>query len=204
MPIANRADLQHYLAEDLRASGVERWRFALRFRKPELYYQRILRRVEYCQATPGPLSRVQRFYLRFRLTRLSVRTGITIPPGVFGPGLSIAHYGSIVVHTQARVGAYCRINSATNIGMTKSGVPTLGDFVYIAPGAVIYGGITVGDRVVIGANAVVGRDVEAGVTVAGSPARVINRQDSSSVMPDFVPTPASVAAARRSGSGVTP
>ena len=133
-----------------------------------------------------------------------VHLGLSIPPNVFGPGLGIAHDGSIVVNSRARVGAWCRINSATNIGMTRSGVPTLGDFVYIAPGAVVYGGITVGDRVVIGANAVVGRDVEAGVTVAGSPARVINRQDSSSVMPDFVPTPASVAAARRGGTGATP
>jgi serine O-acetyltransferase len=194
MPIQDRADLKMYLAEDLRANGVARWRFALRFRRPELHYQRLLRRVEYCQASPGPVFRVLRFYLRFRLMQLSVRTGISIPPGVFGPGLSIAHYGSIVVHTKARVGAYCRINSATNIGMTPDGVPTLGDYVYIAPGAVIYGDITIGDRVVIGANAVVGRDVESGVTVAGSPARVISRRDSGSIMPEFVPVPRNTAA----------
>lgn len=199
MPITNRTDLRHYLTEDLRANGVDRWHFSLRFRRPEVLYQRILRRVEYCQATPGVLARVARCYLRFRLTRLSVRTGITIPPGVFGPGLSIAHYGSIVVHTRARVGAYCRINSATNIGMTRTGVPTLGDHVYVAPGAVLYGGITVGDRAVIGANAVVGRDVPAGVTVGGSPARVISSRDSASVMPDFVPVPA--VAPIRTGGG---
>jgi len=202
MPIQNKADLKMYLAEDLRANGVARWRFALRFRRPELHYQRLLRRVEYCQASSGRPSRVLRFYLRFQLMRLSVRTGITIPPGVFGPGLSIAHYGSIVVHTRARVGAYCRINSATNIGMTSDGVPTLGDYVYIAPGAVIYGDITIGDRVVIGANAVVGRDVESGVTVAGSPARVISRRDSSSMMPEYVPIPRAAAVGLQPASEV--
>lgn len=185
--IRTRADLAYFLREDLLANGVQRWRFDLRFRRPEIHYQRLLRQIEYCLATPGLLTRVVRGYLRFRLLRLSVRTGISIWPGVFGPGLSIAHYGSVVVHSQARVGAYCRINSATNIGATGSGVPVLGDRVYISPGAVIYGGITIGDRVVVGANAVVGRDVEPGVTVAGAPARVISRHDSSSVMPAWMP-----------------
>ncbi|MGI3781037.1 MAG: hypothetical protein ACRYG2_09685, partial [Janthinobacterium lividum] len=60
---------------------------------------------------------------------------------------------------------------------------------YIAPGAVLYGGITVGDRVVIGANAVVGRDVPDGVTVAGAPARVVSQKDSAAMMPSFVPVP---------------
>lgn len=173
MGIENRRDLKRYLEADLKASGIDRWRFDLRFRRPEVHYQRVLRQVEYCLATPGVGARLLRAYLRYRLMGLSVRTGISIGPGVFGPGLSIAHYGSIVVHSQARVGAYCRINSATNIGMSETGVPVLGDYVYISPGAVLYGGIVVGDRVVIGANAVVGRDVESGVTVAGAPARVI-------------------------------
>lgn len=185
--IRSREDLSYYLQQDLVANGLERWHFALRFRRPEVHYQRVLRRVEYCLATPGWRARVARSYLRFTLMRLSVRTGISIGPGVFGPGLSIAHYGSVVVHSRARVGAYCRINSATNIGMSASGVPVLGDHVYISPGAVIYGGISVGDRVVVGANAVVGRDVPAGVTVAGAPARVISQRDSSSIMPAWVP-----------------
>jgi serine O-acetyltransferase len=188
--IRNRSDLTRYLREDLTANGVHRWHYGTRFRRPEVHYLRILRKVEYGLATPGLRSRVVRAYYRFMLMRLSVRTGISIPPGVCGPGLGIAHYGSIVIHSQARIGAYCRINSATNIGVSPAGVPVLGDYVYISPGAVLYGGITVGDRVVVGANAVVGRDVESGVTVAGAPARVISRRDSRSIMPAFVPYPA--------------
>lgn len=64
-------------------------------------------------------------------------TGISIPPNVFGRGLSIAHFGSIVVSDKAKVGRYCRIHSATNIGIYKEAAPKLGDFVYIGPGAVI-------------------------------------------------------------------
>jgi serine O-acetyltransferase len=187
--ISTRSDYESYLRDDLRAAGLSRWSFEQRFRRPEVHYLRLLRRVEYLLAQPGVVPRVQRSWFRWQLMRHSARLGLTIPPNVFGPGLGIAHFGSIVVHSRAKVGAWCRINSATNIGLSPTGVPTLGDYCYIAPGAVIYGGITVGDRVVIGANAVVGRDVPDGVTVAGAPARVVSHADSSVMMPDFVPVP---------------
>jgi serine O-acetyltransferase len=187
--ISTRADYERYLRDDLTAAGLSRWTFVQRFRRPEVHYLRVLRRVELLLAQPGKVARVQRSWYRWQLLRLSTRLGLTIPPNVFGPGLGIAHYGSIVVHSRAKVGAWCRINSATNIGLSPSGVPTIGDYCYIAPGAVIYGGVTIGDRVVIGANAVVGRDVPDGVTVAGAPARVVSQADSAVMMPDFVPVP---------------
>lgn len=50
---------------------------------------------------------------------------------------------------------------------------TIGDRVSIGSGAVIMGGITIGDDALIGAGAVVTKDVAAGATVAGVPARVM-------------------------------
>jgi len=49
----------------------------------------------------------------------------------------------------------------------------IGDRVSIGSGAVIMGGITIGDDALIGAGAVVTKDVAAGATVAGVPARVM-------------------------------
>ncbi|HKK73017.1 MAG TPA: acyltransferase [Candidatus Krumholzibacteria bacterium] len=49
----------------------------------------------------------------------------------------------------------------------------IGDRVSIGSGAIVMGGVTVGDDALIGAGAVVTRDVEAGATVAGVPARVM-------------------------------
>jgi serine O-acetyltransferase len=115
--------------------------------------------------------------------------GISIPPGVFGRGLSIAHYGSIVVNDKARVGKYCRIHCATNIGESAGGAPTIGDYVYIGPGAVIYGGITLGNEIAVGANAVVGKGFIGPATLGGVPARVISSEGSQKVMPDWMPTP---------------
>ncbi|MBE7246624.1 MAG: sugar O-acetyltransferase [Actinomycetospora chiangmaiensis] len=54
----------------------------------------------------------------------------------------------------------------------ESGLPiTIGANVWIGGGALILPGVTVGDDAVIGAGAVVTRDVPAGVTVMGNPAR---------------------------------
>ena len=47
----------------------------------------------------------------------------------------------------------------------------IGSDVWIGGGAIILPGVTIGDGAVIGAGSVVTRDVEAGITVAGNPAR---------------------------------
>lgn len=183
--ISSRSDYEYFLLADLKAYGVKRWSFDSAWRHPALRYQRWMRKVEYLQTTHGRISRVRRFVARFMLERLSLATGITLPPGVCGPGVSIAHHGTLVVNSRARIGAGCRLHPTVTIGISNGGVPCIGEAVYIGPGAVLYGAITVGDGAVIGANSVVNRDVPPGVTVAGSPAKVIATRDSSSLMPQW-------------------
>lgn len=184
--IRTRQDYRDFLAADLQAHGFDRWNLETRLRSPELAYQRLLRLVEFSQTRRGPLGRALFVLHRVRLARRSMVTGISIPPGVFGRGLSVAHVGSVVVNDQVRVGRYCRIHSATNLGVYAGAAPTLGDFVYIGPGAVLYGAIAVGDRSVIGANSVVTGDVAGSVTVAGAPAKVIATKGSETVMPSSI------------------
>lgn len=54
-----------------------------------------------------------------------------------------------------------------------SGVPVIGNDVYIATGAKILGPITIGNNSVVGANAVVIHNVPENTVVAGLPAKVI-------------------------------
>ena len=56
----------------------------------------------------------------------------------------------------------------------KRGAATIGNGVYIGPGAKIVGKVTIGDNVAIGANAVVTKDIPANSVVAGVPAKIIS------------------------------
>jgi serine O-acetyltransferase len=183
--ISSKQEYRRYLAADAASSGVEQWRFRHRYTKPELRFQRQLRRVEYLEnCRRDPLGRALGGIALWRLKRLSMLLGFTVPRNVFGPGLSIAHYGSLVVNGNARVGRNCRIHSDVNIGEAGGRAPTIGDDVYIGPGAKIFGGITVGAGAAIGANAVVNRDVPPGVTVGGVPAKVISDGGSAGLLLD--------------------
>jgi serine O-acetyltransferase len=90
--------------------------------------------------------------------------GIAIPRATrIGPGLYIGHFGGIVVSSRAVIGRNCNLSQNITIGVSgegsKRGAPVIGDNVYIAPGARVFGGITIGNNVKIGANAVVHKDL---------------------------------------------
>lgn len=54
-------------------------------------------------------------------------------------------------------------------GGVKSCVPVLGDFIFIGPGAKLFGDIKIGNGVRVGANAVVSKSVADNKTVFGCP-----------------------------------
>lgn len=189
--IGSRAELRAYLEAD---------RIALRRRRTlrELLFddvwrfQRNLRRLEYRLNTGAdPLSLT---VAKLRHRRLGRLLGFSIPPNVFGPGLAIAHPGTIVVHADARVGANCRLHVGVSIG-TAAGqdraVPRIGDNCYIGPGAKLFGAIQIGSGTAIGANAVVDRSFpQGGVTIGGVPARQIGDRGSQGLLTPGFPTAA--------------
>jgi serine O-acetyltransferase len=153
-------------------------------------YLRFLRTAEYVHncKTPSIYKLTTEKYLAFRLERLGLALGFTIPLNVFGPGLRLVHYGTIIVNRNAHIGANCELHNlvhiAQNLHIAQKGAesdqaPTVGDNVFIGPGARVIGGITIADGIVIGANSVVTKSFyEPNITIAGIPARKISGRGS--------------------------
>lgn len=174
-----------YLSEDRKAAGIKR-KFS--FFGNELWkYTRVMRKYEYyCNCKKNKLIRE---LIHFRFKRLSTKYGFSIPINTFGPGLRIIHRGTVVVNPGATVGANARINCDVVIGAkigTPDQAPQIGKNCYFAPGAKVFGNITIGDNVIIGANAVVVKDVGDNVSVGGVPARVLSNKSTREIFKYFV------------------
>lgn len=172
--IKSRADYFDFLKADLEHTNIARWRFWMALQHPTIYFARTLRRVEYFQnCRRGPFGRVIGSIYKVHFRLLSIYLGYTIPPNTCGPGLKLNHWGTIVISPEARIGSNARINVCVNIGLKDGLAPTIGDNVYIGPGAKLFGGINIGNNVQIGANAVVNKSFPDNVSVVGVPARIV-------------------------------
>lgn len=180
--INSKEDLKEYLRLDAIMLGRPANR--PRFWHDEMWtYQILMRKCEYyINCRRDFLGKIWLKFLKFRFTRIGRIRGFQLPFNVFGPGLAIAHYGSIVVNANSRIGKNCRIHENTTIGANgfySNKAPIIGNNVYIATGARIIGDITIADDVVIGANAVVVKSIlEPGTTWAGVPAKKISNKSS--------------------------
>lgn len=182
--IDSKERYHEYLRQDQIALGRSRDKKPCFFGDEIWKLERLLRKVEYDSNCKSGLSAaVIGRYHKFRFHRLSVKLGMTIPVNVFGPGLSIPHYGTIVVHGNAKVGKNCRLQEGVTIGATNGSheAAMIGDNCYFGSGAKVIGAVRIADDVVVGANAVVTKDItEPGTTWAGAPARKISNQNSHS------------------------
>jgi len=108
---------------------------------------------------------------------------VELPRGTkVGRRLWIPHPAGIVISHRAEIGDDCLILQNVTIGLgghrgarkrPPPHAPRIGNDVEIGAGAVLMGGITVGDGARIGPNAVVMTDVPAGGTAYAAPAKVL-------------------------------
>lgn len=180
--IKTKADLQEYLMCDKialhytdckkpRLGRDEIWKFEILLRYAEYYTNN----------RNGLLNKVLYAIYKFKFHKISVKLGFSIPVNVFDKGLSIAHYGSIVVNDHAKIGRNCRIQENVTIGSTGGSekAPQIGNNVFIASGARIIGDVVIADNVAIGANAVVTKSfTQENITIAGIPAKEISKKGS--------------------------
>lgn len=120
---------------------------------------------------------------RFMLRHLTYKFGISILPSTeIGSGFYIGHFGGIVINEMSVIGKNCNISHGVTLGQANrgknEGYPTLGDNIYIGPGAKIIGSVRIGNNVAIGANCVVTKDIPDNSVVVGIPGKVISQEGS--------------------------
>ncbi|MEC7210414.1 MAG: serine O-acetyltransferase [Pseudomonadota bacterium] len=132
----------------------------------------------------NPLWRVKfRFPARFIMQLARLFTGIEIHPGAtIGCGFFVDHGSGVVIGETSIIGRNVTLYQGVTLGGVLPAVdsqaqrctkrhPTLEDDVIVGSGAQILGDIKVGKGAKVGGNSVVTRDVPAGATVVGVPAR---------------------------------
>lgn len=94
---------------------------------------------------------------------------------VIQPGCRIGR--NAIINTRASIDHDCTIGDHVHVapGVTLSGGVTIGNSCHIGTAATVIQGITISAGSVVGAGTVVVKDVAAGTTVVGVPAKAVNR-----------------------------
>ncbi|APY07151.1 serine acetyltransferase [Winogradskyella sp. J14-2] len=184
--IQSKTEYKEYLRRDRIALEISNESISnkiknLFFPNPVWRFQKLMRKLEYYTNCKNKgLYKLYILYLKYRYRSISIKLNFSIPINIFGPGLSIVHYGTIIINYTTKIGANCRMHACVNIGASGGEIqgPILGDNVYIAPGAKIFGNIKIPNNTAIGANAVVNKSFKKENTmIAGVPAKVIGDID---------------------------
>ena len=88
---------------------------------------------------------------------------------MFGYGLLIPHYGTIVVNGSVKAGNYCVLHTSTCIGGKGK---VIGDGLYLSSGAIIMGSeVMLGNNISIASNSLINKSFpDSNVLLAGTPA----------------------------------
>lgn len=178
--IRTKEDLGEYLLEDSKRFQVQTGKFLDRLRwnlfsnpaSDTKYIWKYIKTLRYLEYYTNTNSRWGQMYYSRRLRTLGYKTGFQIPPNVCGPGITIYHYGPIIINDKTRIGRNVVLYPGVLIGHKVPGqpAPIIGDNVFIGSGAKIIGDVHIGDNVVIAPNAVVVKDVTSNTKVGGVPA----------------------------------
>ena len=135
-----------------------------------------LHRVHHCMHKSG-----LKFFARWGSQCARFMTGIEIHPGaVIGRRFFIDHGMGVVIGETTIIGDDVTLYQGVTLGGTGKETgkrhPTLGNGVVVGVGASVLGAITLGDNSKVGGGAVAVKDVPAGATVVGIPAKIVGEK----------------------------
>lgn len=135
-------------------------------------YLKRLRYIEYYEYKRKSNFLFTLFYIwsLYKLRKLSHITGFQIPPHVCGKGLTIWHWGPIIINAATKNGDNCTLYPGVLIGHKKPGLGAaiIGSNVFIGAGTKIIGAVTIGDNVTIGQNCVITKDIPDNAVIVSS------------------------------------
>ena len=180
--IKTKDDLKYYLEQDRLNLHLDRkkpawydeiWKYEIILRKHEYYHNKEKQNI---------IDKILLRHYNKKHHKWSMKYTTGVPINVCGPGLSIAHFGSIYINSKSKIGKNFRIQSGVVVGgssSTPNRFAEICDNVYVGTGAKILGGVKIANCVAIGANAVVVKDIlEEETTHAGVPAKKISQNSS--------------------------
>ena len=173
--------MNHKILKDLfRYEGKASERFLIQLRYiffvPGFQYTCLLRKTQLAKWS------VARAFYAALLKLCSYKFAIQIPSSTrIGEGLRNAHWGHIVVNPEAIIGKNFTIAQGCLIGNAQgknSGVPIIGDNVYMSANSMIIGGVKIGNNVLIAPGAFVNFDVPDNSIVIGNPGKIVQKDSS--------------------------
>ena len=168
--ISSKKELDFYIMSDIIMAGypekksIKTFLKNLFFPNLTLKYLRFMRKTSYYKNH----NRMLFAYYKYRYERLGVKLGFSIGEDVFGYGLYIPHYGTIVVNNNVRAGNYCVLHTSSCIGGKTN---KIGNALYVSSGAKVIGNVSLGDNVSISSNTFVNKTIEeSNILLVGTPA----------------------------------
>lgn len=142
-------------------------------------YTAIYRKAKYYHSK----NKILYMVYRYKLLKLSKRYGYQIQYNTnIGKGLYLGHRGTIIINGKAKLGNNINIATGVTIGQEnrgkRTGVPNIGDCVWIGTNSVIVGNIKIGNNVLIAPNTFINFEVPDNSIVIGNPGKIVpNKAD---------------------------
>lgn len=133
-------------------------------------YLRHLRRYAYYYNTSKQSlwHKIMMVYEHHRLAKYAIRTGFSIGQNSLDYGVTIPHYGTIVINEASHIGPFAVIHTSNCIAGGKN----IGEGFYLSSGSQLVGEFDIGDNVTVAAHSLVNKSFGNNVLIAGSPAAV--------------------------------